>query len=124
MSLPLVIFKGGTGNDVYWLLYGNSTLDEQLETALNSSPKPLDIGKCNDRYFINGVGIGFEGEVAKALTGKKKLPGKTSFLITVLKKIVTYRSKRYTIQSAERSLSGRRLLVDISNGRRAGVDFI
>ena len=123
MSLPLVIFKGGTGNDVYWLLYGNSTLDEQLETALNSSPKPLDIGKCNDHYFINGVGIGFEGEVAKALTGKKKLPGKTSFLITILKKIVTYRSKSYTIQSDERSLSGRRLLVDISNGRRAGGGF-
>lgn len=122
-NLPLVIFKGGTGNDVHWLLYGNSTLDEQLETALNSSPKPLDIGKCNDHYFINGVGIGFEGEVAKALTGKKKLPGKTSFLITILKKIVTYRSKSYTIQSDEWSLSGRRLLVDISNGRRAGGGF-
>ena len=100
IELPLVIFNGGTGNDFHWLLYANKTLDEQLQVALTESPKPIDIGKCNERYFINGVGIGFEGSVAKALMGKKKQPGKTSFLITVLKKIVTYRSKNYWIQSA------------------------
>ena len=123
IKLPLVIFKGGTGNDFHWLLYGNKTMGEQLETALVEVAKPIDIGKCNDRYFINGVGIGFEGQVAKALTGKKKRPGKASFLITILKKIVTYRSKNYSIKSAERNLSGKKLLVDIANGRRAGGGF-
>jgi diacylglycerol kinase (ATP) len=123
IKLPLVIFKGGTGNDFHWLLYGSKTLDEQLETVLVEDPKPIDIGKCNDRYFINGVGAGFEGEVAKALTGKKKRPGKASFLITILKKIITYRSKKYSVKSSERNLSGKKLLVDISNGRRAGGGF-
>ena len=123
IKLPLVIFKGGTGNDFHWLLYGNRTMDEQLETVLTGDSKPIDIGKCNDRYFINGVGIGFEGDVAKALTGKKKRPGKASFLITILKKIVTYRSKNYSLKSAERNLSGKKLLLDISNGRRAGGGF-
>ena len=105
IKLPLVIFKGGTGNDFHWLLYGNKSFDEQLQIALNENPKPIDIGKCNDRYFINGVGIGFEGEVAKALTGKKKFSGKTSFLINILKKIVTYRSKNYLIKSSEQKLN-------------------
>ena len=123
IKLPLVIFNGGTGNDFHWLLYADKTLDEQLQTALNEKPKPIDMGKCNDRYFINGVGIGFEGEVAKALTGKKKRPGKTSFLITILKKTITYRSKNYLIKSADRNISGNKLLVDISNGRRAGGGF-
>lgn len=123
IKLPLVIFKGGTGNDFHWLLYGNKTMEEQLETILQSDPKPVDIGKCNTKYFINGIGIGFEGEVAKALTGKKKHPGKTSFLLTILKKIFTYQSKNYSIGSAEQTLSGKKLLVDISNGRRAGGGF-
>lgn len=123
IELPLVIFKGGTGNDFHWLLYGTQTLEEQLQVALLGDPKPIDIGKCNDRYFINGAGIGFEGEVARALTGKKKLPGKTSFFITILKKIFGYRCKEYTIQSAEYNNSGKKLLVDISNGRRAGGGF-
>ena len=123
IELPLVIFNGGTGNDFHWLLYANKTLDEQLQVALTESPKPIDIGKCNERYFINGVGIGFEGSVAKALMGKKKQPGKTSFLITVLKKIVTYHSKNYWIQSAKVLYQGKKLLVDISNGARAGGGF-
>ena len=123
IKLPLVVFNGGTGNDFHWLLYGSKTLDQQLETALQEEPKPIDIGKCNGRYFINGIGIGFEGEVAKALTGKKKRPGKTSFLLTILKKIFTYRSNNYTINSATHHLSGKKLLVDISNGRRAGGGF-
>jgi diacylglycerol kinase (ATP) len=44
IKLPLVIFNGGTGNDFHWLLYGNMTLDQQLETALEQAPKPIDIG--------------------------------------------------------------------------------
>ena len=123
ITLPLVIFNGGTGNDFHWLLYGNKTFDEQIQIALNGIPKPIDIGKCNDRYFINGVGIGFEGEVAKALTGKKKFLGKTTFLITILKKIVTYRSKNYFVKSDEHNLSCKKLLVDVSNGQRAGGGF-
>ena len=123
IKLPLVIFNGGTGNDFHWLLYADKTLEEQLQTALNEDSKPIDMGKCNERYFINGVGIGFEGEVARSLTGKKKRPGKTSFLISILKKIVTYRSKNYFIKSVDRNISGKKLLVDISNGQRAGGGF-
>ncbi|CAN5599920.1 diacylglycerol kinase family lipid kinase [soil metagenome] len=123
ICLPLVLFKGGTGNDFQWLLYGTKTLDEQLEVALYADAKPIDIGICNGRYFINGVGIGFEGAVVKALTGRQKLPGKTSFLFTILKKIFAYRSATYTIQCGDKTIAGRKLLLDISNGRRAGGGF-
>jgi len=123
IKLPLVIFNAGTGNDFHWLLYGNKNFEEQFLIALHNDPKPIDIGKCNEYLFINGVGVGFEGEVAKALTGKKKRPGKTSFLITILKRIFTYRSKKYFIRSAEKELSGKKLLIDVSNGKRAGGGF-
>ena len=123
IQLPLVIFNGGTGNDFHWLLYGKQTLQEQLQLALHTTPRPIDLGKCNEKYFINGVGIGFEGEVARALKGKKKLPGKTSFLITILKKIFTYRSRSYTISLENQTITGKKLLVDISNGKRAGGGF-
>lgn len=123
IRLPLVIFNGGTGNDFHWLLYGKQTLEEQLILALNAPPKPIDLGRCNEKYFINGVGIGFEGEVARALQGKKKLPGKTSFLITIIKKIFSYRSRTYSIQLEDQIITGKKLLVDISNGKRAGGGF-
>ena len=81
IKLPLVIFNGGTGNDVHWMLYGKKSFEEQFQIALISSPKPIDAGRCNERLFINGLGIGFEGAVAESLAGKKKKPGKTKQLI-------------------------------------------
>jgi diacylglycerol kinase (ATP) len=123
ISLPLVIFNGGTGNDFNWMLYGQKSFEEQLEIALTAAPKSIDIGRCNERYFINGVGIGFDGEVARSLTGKKKSIGKTAFLIAVLKKIFSYRSKQYNISSGELKFNGRKLLIGIANGRRAGGGF-
>ncbi|MFI5133686.1 MAG: diacylglycerol/lipid kinase family protein [Chitinophagales bacterium] len=123
IKLPLVIFNGGTGNDVHWLLYGEKNFEEQLAIALTAFPKPIDAGRCNERLFINGVGIGFEGAVAESLAEKKKKPGKTSFLIAILKKIFFYRSKNYTVQSAEIKRQGKHLMISITNGRRAGGGF-
>jgi diacylglycerol kinase family enzyme len=121
--LPLVIFNGGTGNDVHWMLYGKKSFEEQLEIVLTASPKPIDAGRCNERLFINGVGIGFEGAVAESVTGKKKKPGKTSFMIAVLKKIFFYRSKNYSVQSGEINRQGKHLMISVTNGRRAGGGF-
>lgn len=123
IELPIVVFNGGTGNDFHWNLYGNITFEDQFKIALTSIPKPVDLGKCNNSYFINGVGVGFEAAIAKALTGKKKLPGKTSFLISVFKNIFTYKSKSYTVNTKEGKFNAKYLLIDIFNGRRAGGGF-
>lgn len=124
IKLPLVIFNGGTGNDFHWLLYGKMSFEEQLQIALTAEPKPVDIGKCNEKYFINGVGIGFEGEVAKSLTGKKKKAGKASFMAMILRKIFSYRSTSYSITVDDKPIASKKyLIIDASNGCRAGGGF-
>ena len=123
-SLPIVIYNGGTGNDFHWVLYGKMSFDEQLLLALSAAPKPIDLGKCNDKFFINGVGIGFEGEVSRSLTGKKKNPGKASFMAMVLQKIFSYRSATYTIEMNDTKIADKKfLMIDVSNGSRAGGGF-
>ena len=125
ITLPLGIINGGTGNDLFWMLYGQVSDETLLDRLLHSSPRPVDLVRCNDLYFINGAGIGFEGAVAKALSGKRKMPGKASFLLTTLRKIMTYRSASYAVLSEDGELpQGRYLLLDVSNGARAGGGFL
>lgn len=124
IRLPLVVFNGGTGNDVHAVLYRNQSFDEQLQTALTATPKSVDAGRCNEKYFINGVGIGFEGAVAKSLTGKKKKKsGKAAFMGTILRKVFFYGSKKYKTLSDEYSMEDRKLLISVMNGHRAGGGF-
>jgi diacylglycerol kinase (ATP) len=123
IELPLAVFNGGTGNDFYWLLYGKINFIQQVELVLKASPKPIDLGKCNDKYFLNGVGIGFEGAVVKSLINKKKLPGKTSFMLTILKKIFFYKEAYYKVECDEIYIKKYLMMLSVMNGRRAGGGF-
>ena len=124
IRLPLVVFNGGTGNDVHAKLYKDQSFDKQLQIALTDAPKLVDAGKCNEKYFINGVGIGFEGAVAKSLTGKKKTKtGKAAFMSTILRKVFFYRSKKYKTISDEYKVESQSLLISVMNGNRAGGGF-
>ncbi len=120
---PLCIFNGGTGNDFYTLLYGKTSVEKQVEHILLAKPRPVDAGKCNDRYFLNGVGIGFEGAVAKSLIGVNKFGGKTSFMISILRHILFYKEHQYKITSAEKTVTGKFLMISIANGTRYGGGF-
>ena len=123
INTPLCIFNGGTGNDFYALLYGKTTVEQQINKVLSAAPRPIDAGKCNNLYFLNGVGIGFEGAVAKSLIGKNKWGGKTSFMISILKHILFYKEREYTIRSEEKTKSGKFLMISIANGTRYGGGF-
>ena len=123
IKIPLCIFNGGTGNDFFAMLYGKITLEAQIDLVLQSKQKPIDAGKCNNRYFLNGVGIGFEGAVAKSLQGVNKFGGKTSFMLSILKHILFYREQQYNIASAEKTVNGKFLMISIANGTRYGGGF-
>ena len=124
IKLPLVIFKGGSGNDFHWLLYGEITIEEQLQLALTATPKSIDLGRCNEKFFINGVGVGFEGEVARGLNGKNKKAGKASFMAMILMNIFSYRSKYYQLIIDNKSIASKKyMIIDVSNGSRAGGGF-
>jgi len=123
IKAPLCIFNGGTGNDFYALLYGKTTIEAQIAHVLTTAPKPIDAGKCNDRYFLNGVGIGFDGSVAKSLLGIHKFAGKTSYMLTILRHIFFYKERRYNIISSEKTITGKFMMISIANGTRYGGGF-
>ena len=123
IQLPLSVFAGGTGNDFHWMLYGDLSLEKQVELLLECSPRKIDAGICNGKLFLNGVGIGFDGAIVKDLLGKKKLAGKASYLLSILKHIVGYQEKTCTLQMPDETIFQQCFMISVANARRYGGGF-
>ena len=125
LKIPISLFKGGSGNDFAWKLYGDLDYTGYMERALNAEPTSIDAGICNGKYFINGVGIGFDGAVVKAMGNRKIITaGHLSYLWTVLRTIFVYRE--HEVEILLRGITSRQktFMISIANGSRYGGGFM
>ena len=123
IGLPIVIFKGGTGNDFVTKLYGKINVAEQIDLVLTAKPKYVDAAECNGRKFINAVGIGFDGEVLKSMNAIRLIGGQSGYLWLVLQKTFSYNEGHYLIHYNDVLYSGRLLLVIVTNSTTTGGGF-
>ncbi|HUS03050.1 MAG TPA: diacylglycerol kinase family protein [Chitinophagaceae bacterium] len=124
IAIPIVIFKGGTGNDFATNLYGNINVTGQIDKVLNTPVKNVDGAECNGRKFINGVGIGFDGEVLRSMASIRRLGGHMGYLSVVIRKIFSFKEMSFLIQYADTSISDKFLLVMVTNSTTTGGGFI
>jgi diacylglycerol kinase (ATP) len=124
IPVPLAIFKGGTGNDFAWKLYGNCSLEQQLDIVSAADAKPVDAGLCNDKLYLNSIGIGFDGEVLQSMRAIRLLGGHLGYLWIVIRKIFSFKEYSFTIKLAAETLEGKYLLVAINNSSRTGGGFM
>lgn len=123
LMIPFAIIKAGTGNDFAWHLYGEKTLQQQLKLISNTQAKPVDAAECNGQLFLNGMGIGFDGEVVKSVKRLTWLSGHAGYMWTVIKNILTFKEKSFVISVNGRTLPVKLLLLIIANGSRVGGGF-
>lgn len=123
VDIPLSIFKGGTGNDFANFLYLNKNVEEQVELILNGKPHLIDGAICNNKLFINGVGIGFDGAIVKDLAAKNKSKSKSSYLYSILKNIFFYKEKECNVQCNEQVYKAEYFMINILNGQSFGGGF-
>lgn len=123
--LPLSIVSNGTGNDSVKSLHGILDFKKQVEIAINGKVKHFDLGLCNDRYFVNGVGIGFDGAVVKEMVERGDKRGRhIDYLLTVLRIIGGFREKKLSFMLDEKTHEAKVLLLTISNGTTFGGGFM
>lgn len=119
------IVSNGTGNDSVKSLHGVLDFKKQVDIALHGKTSHFDLGVCNERYFVNGVGIGFDGEVVRHMyeTGKKQ-GSHLDYLFTVLRIVGGYKEKNlfFSIDGVEYDREV--LIFTVSNGTTFGGGFV
>ena len=126
LDKPIALFGGGSGNDFAWKLQGDRDLDSSFAAALEGKFQLVDAGLCNGNYFLNGVGIGFDGCVVRSMTNKKSLfRGHASYLLSVIREIFWFREEVVEIIYEDgRTRRSGIFMVSIANGSRYGGGFL
>lgn len=115
----------GVGNDFVKMLgLSINNLEAACQVVADGFTKKIDVGLVNGKYFLNMVGIGFDGEVAER---KAKTPafihGFYAYLIQILPVLFFYQPKHVKIKINGVSLEADILLLTIGNGRYSGGGF-
>jgi len=129
-SPPLFgIIPIGRGNDFSASPGISDNLDKALDNLLNGKIKILDAGMVkgeffpDGRYFINGVGIGFDTKVGFE-AAKMKIKSGFSYMLGAVKMLIRFeKSPVIRILYDENEVTLPAVLVSVVNGRRMGGSF-
>ncbi len=53
LDIPLAVLPAGTANDFAHVIGMPHSIRKSIDQILNSTPKMVDLGKANDKYFVN-----------------------------------------------------------------------
>lgn len=122
-AIPIGLFKGGTGNDFYRKIFGDISRVDHLSYILSGNIVALDAGKVNDLIFLNGVGIGIEGDVLRSMNAIRFIGGVVGYYLAAIPQLLKFKSYEISFDQAGRKVSKKVFLCMIFNSSWAGGGF-
>lgn len=89
----LTIVPAGSGNDFARSLGLKGDVINILKSAQALEPRPMDLGKWNEHYFLNIASVGFDADVNANNNEKLKRFGPFSYTLSVIKTLFTYKPR-------------------------------
>jgi diacylglycerol kinase (ATP) len=125
----LGVIPTGTGND--FAKAASITLDWEAATRLlaqriadGASPRSIDLGRMNDRYFANGAGIGLDAKVTKIARSYHLPIGDFVYLLAIFRTMLDdIATPEFRIECDGLDWDGPLTLANISNGPWIGGMF-
>lgn len=126
-NVTIGIIPAGTGNDFIQILgFPNRFGDNEWDIFFKAQTALLDAGSVNGKVFFNGMGLGFDAQVAAenyTEPGKVKRGGKYKYIWHIVKTLLFFREKRMTVISGDVRNDTDCFINTIAIGRRFAGGF-
>ena len=123
------LIPAGTGNDFAQILGQNEKFTEKdWDILFEANTRKLDVGRCNGNLFFNGMGLGFDAQVASEnyiTPDQVKERSKNLYVWHILKNLLFYKERIFRTSTNGTMHETLGFMNTISIGRRyAGGYFI
>ena len=123
-SLPLAVIPAGSGNDFARMNGIPLNHVAAIELLLHGTEASIDLGRVDgERYFVNGLGIGLDAQVARDVLRMKHLHGSAAYISAAIRQILRFQAFPVELASGgwQRTLSC--LSLGVANGKYVGGGF-
>lgn len=121
---PLGIMPTGSANDLGYALGLPTDLREAAKVIARGKIRPMDLGKLNDRYFINNSAAGLEPYVTTKHEKIHWIKGMARYLVAAVQAIMDKPEWQGSVKWDDGSYTGKFSLISIGNGKRTGGFFM
>jgi YegS/Rv2252/BmrU family lipid kinase len=123
------LIPAGTGNDFNQILgFPDRFSLEHWDIFFRQSSIDMDVGEVNGLYFLNGMGLGFDAQVAAENYVEPgevaKGNGKGKYIWHIVKTLLFYKEGKVTINSRDQKQETDCFINTISVGRRFAGSFL
>ena len=121
IDLPIAILPVGTANDFGKFINMPRDVEGALKKILSSEPVAVDIGRVNQKYFINVASTGLFTDISqKTDVNLKNTIGKLAYYLKGIEELPNFRKLKVKITSKELTYDGDMYLLLVFNGQTAG----
>ncbi|MDP4144423.1 MAG: YegS/Rv2252/BmrU family lipid kinase [Bacillota bacterium] len=121
INLPIGILPVGTANDFAKFIGMPQNVEMACEQIMNSKPRKIDLGKINDKYFINVASTGLFTDVSqKTDVNVKNTMGKLAYYLKGIEQLPNFRKLKIKVNSKDMNFDGDMYLMLVFNGQTAG----
>lgn len=120
----LAVIPAGTGNDFIRMTGIPSDYKQAVRLLVNGHERSMDLGQVDDaRYFVNGLGIGIDAQVAQDVLKMERLRGATAYLYAAIKEVFKFKAFSVKLAGSDWSEEKSCISLGFANGKYCGGGF-
>jgi diacylglycerol kinase (ATP) len=127
-NVAIGVIPAGTGNDFNQITgFPDRFTEKDWKVFFERHISRMDVGNVNGMIFLNGMGLGFDAQVAAenyTESGDVKKGGKNKYIWHIIKTILFFREKRMKVTTGQSIMETDCFINTIAIGRRFAGGFL